>query len=83
MARSNWSPMHFNFEDWVDLDLFYDKVTFGLCVKYCFLMGKTVKKSLNGKNLLQMIKLAKRFMFLKKTNDPRGCLPLSQGYIHV
>ena len=53
---------------WVDLDLFYSKVKFGLL---CFYMGKTVRTSFNGRNLKQMTRVTWGIC-LHKNPDPRG-----------
>ena len=44
----------FKWWPWVDLDLFYDKVKFG---PLCFYMGKSLRKSFNGRNLQQMTRV--------------------------
>ena len=64
---------------WVDLDLFYGKVKSG---PLCFYMGKSARKSFNGRNLQQMTRVTKG-LYLIKILTPGDCLPLPQGYIHV
>ena len=58
------------FKRWhcVDLDLFYGKVKFG---PICFYMGKSVRKSFNGRNLQQMTRVTWGIC-LHKNSDPRG-----------
>ena len=53
----------FKWWPWVDLDLFY-----GLL---CFYMGKTVRKSFNGRNLQQMARVTKG-LCLYKNSDPKA-----------
>ena len=48
----------------------------------CFYMGKTVRKSFNGRNLQQMTRVTKGLCSYKILT-PSDCLPLPQGYIHV
>ena len=45
-------------------------------------MGKTVTKSFNGGKLAAKDYIDGIILLMKKF-DPRGCLPLSWGYIHV
>ena len=72
-SMSKWWP-------WVGLDLFYGKVKLG---RLCFYMGKSVRKSFNGRNLHQMTRVTWGIC-LHKNSDPKGgCLPLPWGYIHV
>ena len=67
----------FKWWPWFDVDLFYGKVKFG---PLCFCMGKTVRKSFNGKNLQQMTRVtwgiclhknSKWGTCLHKNSDPR------------
>ena len=58
----------FKWWPWVDLDLFYGKVKFG---PLCFYMGKSVRKSFNGRNLQQMTRVTWGIC-LHKNSDPRG-----------
>ena len=46
----------------------YGRVKFGLL---CFYMGKTVRKSFNGRNLQQMSRVIKG-LCLYKNSDPKG-----------
>ena len=69
VALRHWA--HHSLFKWcpkVDLELFYGKVKFGLL---CFCMGKTVRKSFNGRNLQQMTKVTKG-LCLYKNSDPKG-----------
>ena len=58
----------FKWWPWVDLDLFYGKVKF---VPFCLYMGKSVRKSFNGRNLQQMTRVTWGIC-LPKNSDPRG-----------
>ena len=58
----------FKWWPYVDLDLFYSKVKFGVL---CFYMTKTVGKSFNGRNLQQMTRVTKG-LCLYKNSDPKG-----------
>ena len=65
VALGPWAH-HGLFKWWpeVYLDLFYGKVKFGLL---CFYMGKTVRKSFNGRNLQQMSRVTKGLCLYKNS----------------
>ena len=50
-----------------DLHVFYGNIKYGLL---CFYIGKTVRKSLNGRNLQQMTRVTKGIC-LYKNSDPK------------
>ena len=56
-------------------DLFYGKVKFGLLRFY---MGKTVRKSFNGRKLQQMTRVTKD-LCLYKDSDPEGLSASAPG----
>ena len=68
-SKGPWAHQSlFKWWPWVDLDLFYGKVKFG---PVCVCMGKTVRKSYNGRNLQQMTRVTWGIC-LHKNSDPRG-----------
>ena len=69
VALGSWAH-HSLFKRWpfVDLDLFYGKVKFGLL---CFYMGKTVRKSFNGR-ILQQMTIVTKGLCSYKNSDPKG-----------
>ena len=72
---SNSDVVHSLFHN--DLDLFYGKV------KLCFYMGKTARKSFNGRNLQQMTRVTKG-LCLYKNSDPKGLSAPAPGlYIYM
>ena len=61
VAFGHWAHQSlFKWWPWVDLDLFYGKVKFG---PFCFYMGKSVRKSFNGKKLTANDQSDMRYMF--------------------
>ena len=76
VALGPWAHQSFfKWWPWVDLDLFYGKVKFG---PLCFYMGKSVRKSFNGRNLQQMTRV-RWGTCLHKNSDPRGLSASAPG----
>ena len=69
VALETWAHQSlFKWWPWVDLGLFYGKIKFG---SFCFYMGKTVRKSFNGRNIQQMTRVTWGIC-LHTNSDPRG-----------
>ena len=69
IALGPWAHQSlFKWWPWVDLDLFYGKVKFG---PLRFYMGKSVRKSFNGRNLQQMTTVTWGIC-LHKNSDPKA-----------
>ena len=72
VALGPWAHQSlFKWWPWVDLDLFYGKVKFG---PLCFYMGKTVRKTFNGRNLQQMTRVTWGICYIEILM-PGGWLP--------